>query len=179
MKRLHNTIFPCLILATAMALPVAQAQQTPNTPHPCQANPAYRAFDFWVGEWDVIAGEQQVGTNVISREEGGCLLLEQWTSAQGGTGQSYNFYDPESGLWRQVWVSQAFIIDYSGGLDDNGVMVLEGDAVYHASGERHPFRGRWTPQADGTVLQELLQKNAETGEWAPVFVATYHRKGKG
>ncbi len=161
--------------ALAITAITAHAQDAP-APHPCESEPGYQAFDFWVGEWDVYAGDQKVGENIISREEGGCLLLEKWTNASGGTGQSYNYFNPATEKWRQVWVSQAFIIDYEGGLDDNGAMALEGHAVYHASGERHPFRGLWTPKADGSVEQLLEQYDAASESWQPLFKGIYRRQ---
>ena len=114
---------------------------------PCETAD-YQAFDFWLGEWQVRTPDgQPAGTNSITREEGLCLLVERWRSAQGGTGQSYNYYDPQGDKWRQVWVSQGAIIDISGGLTETGAMRLEGDIVYQADGPGiaaafHPHRMR-------------------------------------
>ena len=96
------------------------------------------------------------GTNVISQQEKGCLLLEEWTSVSGNTGQSYNFYDPGLEKWRQVWVSGSAVIDYAGGLNDDGEMVLEGD-IHYRNGTKFPFRGAWTLQDDETVKQHFQQ----------------------
>src|SRR5205085_11883872 len=67
------------------------AQSPPARPK-CDA-PEYRQFDFWVGDWDVTAGGQRAGTNLVTLEEGGCLIHEHWAGAKGGTGQRLNFYD--------------------------------------------------------------------------------------
>ena len=105
---------------------------------PC-SDSAYRQWDFWVGQWRVesLDGVHQ-GNNHISRAEHGCLLIENWRSAQGSTGQSYNFYNPVEKLWRQVWVSQGAIIDYSGGLTDTGAMRLEGTISYQLPPRQRP-----------------------------------------
>ncbi len=120
MKRL--LIAAALMFAAAPAM--AQGQK------PC-TDPVFDDFDFWVGDWDVTgAGGTVAGTNSITKEEYGCLLVERWTGAGGITGQSYNFVDLASGKWRQVWVSAGATIDYSGGLDDKGRMALDGVIGY-------------------------------------------------
>lgn len=160
------------------ALPgVAQsddASAPSQTPAPCAA-PIYGEFDFWVGTWDVtdLNGNLQ-GRNVISREESGCMVLERWTSATGGTGQSYNYVDPVSGLWRQVWLSAAANIDYAGGKTSAGGMRLEGEITYR-NGSVFPFRGEWVPGSDGTVLQTFQQYNPETQNWDQWFTGIYTR----
>lgn len=135
----------------------------------------YRDFDFWVGDWDVFAPgtDRKLGENSIELRESGCLIVERWTDARGGTGMSMNFHDPLEGAWRQVWQSPWGFIDYSGGLDDAGRMVLEGTIHYNARGTSRDFRGRWTPNDDGTVLQEFWQRSDETGEWEAWFVGEY------
>ncbi len=153
------------------------AAQTPP-PNPCDAAP-YRAFDFWLGDWEVFdAAGAKAGENIISKEEYGCLLLEKWTNVQGVTGQSYNFYDPGLEKYRQVWVSRGAVIDYAGGLNDAGEMVLEGDIRYH-NGTSAPFRGTWTLQEDGTVRQYFQQFNAETDEWGDWFTGIYKKRSEG
>ena len=76
-------------------------------PAPC-SDEHHRDFDFWLGTgWRVeTADGQHAGDNVITREENGCLLIERWQGAQGGTGTSMNYYSRETGQWRQVWVSR-------------------------------------------------------------------------
>ncbi len=142
---------------------------------PCSSAP-YKAFDFWVGTWKVHSREGEFqGENEIRREEGTCLLVERWRSRNGGTGQSYNFYDPAHEVWRQLWVSQGAVIDYRGNLTKDGAMRLEGTIRYQADGREAEFVGTWTPQADGSVLQEFKERNADTGEWQDWFTGVYTR----
>lgn len=152
------------------------AQEPGNRPQPAcarQESP-YRDFDFWVGDWEVVHPDtgQRLGRNVIELREGGCLLVENWTSEGDGTGFSMNFYDPLRGAWRQVWQSAGGFIDYTGGLDEQGRMVLEGTIHYNAKGTQSAFRGRWTPNPDGTVLQEFWQKD-DHGQWQVWFQGLY------
>lgn len=159
------------LAAALLALGVpAQAQE--DAPAPCEGE-AYRAFDFWLGDWWVNGADGSfAGSNRVTSEEEGCLILERWTSARGATGQSYNFLDPANGLWRQLWVSEGAVIDYSGSLNAEGEMVLEGEIAYR-SGRIAPFRGTWTPMEDGSVRQHFQEQDTETGEWSDWFIGLY------
>ena len=161
--------------AFSIALLYAGAASAQQTPAPC-ASDLFRQFDFWAGAWEVFTPDgQKAGENVITIEEGGCLLVERWTSASGTTGQSYNYVDLATGQWRQIWVSAGATIDYSGGLDENGAMVLKGEIAY-PNGTTAPFTGVWTPQNDGSVRQHFQQYNAEADEWADWFIGIYRKK---
>lgn len=155
------------------------AQQTPP-PSPCKTDKAFRAFDFWIGEWDVTAraNGQFAGNNKIEAIEGSCALLETWKGQGGSTGISTNHYNPVTQKWRQLWLSAgAYSIDYEGEIRD-GSMVMEGHIWYYANGQTFPFRGTWTPQEDGTVRQHFEQYNPQTNEWATWFDGIYTRSEK-
>lgn len=184
----------CLTLVVSLLMPAAaqeteheQTQAQTETPSPengpsppaCTTDRSpYRDFDFWVGDWEVFDPKtgNKIGENRITTRERGCLLVERWTANSGGTGMSMNFYDPLESAWRQVWQSAAAFIDYTGGLDDQGRMLLEGTIHYNARNTSNPFRGRWTPRADGTVLQEFWQLDEESGEWTVWFSGEYRRR---
>ncbi|MFN3214522.1 MAG: hypothetical protein ACE37M_15565 [Henriciella sp.] len=168
-----------LLAASVLAIGnVAMAQDAdpaPTPPPPCSQD-EFKQFDFWLGDWEVTTSKGVVaGTNKITREEAGCLILETWKSANGGTGQSYNYYNPATEKWRQVWVSPGLMIDYEGGLTESGSMKLVGTVTYTASKLAADFTGEWTPNEDGTVTQHFEQFDAETGEWNPWFTGTYTR----
>lgn len=140
---------------------------------PC-SDEAYGQFDFWVGDWVVSTPDGTIaGTNTITKEEQGCLVLEKWSSANGGTGQSYNYYDPARQKWRQVWVSSTAMIDYEGGLTETGSMKLEGTITYLANAQTAPFTGEWTLNENGTVRQYFEQYDAESDTWKPWFTGLY------
>ena len=161
-----------ILLGCALAMPSIAIAQAPQ---PCEGEP-YSDFDFWLGEWDVAMPDgQHAGVNRITKEEGGCLVVERWEGASGGTGQSYNYYDTRAKAWRQVRVSGAFTIDYSGGLDSKGRMALEGEIAYR-DGRTAPFRGVWDAREDGTVEQVFTQRDAESGDWQPWFTGIYTRR---
>lgn len=170
-----------LISASLLVQSIAWAQDPAPAPPPAppvspctlETGPA-RDFDFWIGEWQVFnpQTDQLLGTNRITRREAGCLIVEDWEGARGSTGMSMNFYDAELEKWRQVWQSAQILVELAGGLDDEGRMVMEGHVHYHAQDQRRPFRGRWTPNEDGTVLQEFWEQR-DTPAWTPWFIGLY------
>lgn len=142
----------------------------------CDFDEGFNAFDFWIGQWTVYdnGSGNLAGTNTIEKQEQGCLVLEKWTSAAGGTGTSLNYYNPPLGQWRQLWVSAGrYAIDIAGGLRDDA-MMLEG-TIYYFTGSSLPFRGTWTPDTEGNVRQFFEQFNAETREWDVWFDGKYVR----
>ena len=163
-----------LLVLFAFATPAFGQQQPP--PNPCQDDPTYRQFDFWLGEWDVFnPQEQQAGTNTIELAENGCLLIENWTSGQGGTGKSINYYDPMDKKWKQVWVSASGTVGhFSGGLKD-GAMHLEGTWI-NPNGTSYPLRGSWTPLEDGRVRQHFESSQDEGKTWSTWFDGYYVKR---
>jgi len=162
-----------LVAASFTVMGCAHAQDAETPPPPC-SDEAFHQFDFWLGNWDVASPDGTFsGNNSIRREESGCLIVERWTSVNGGTGQSYNYYNPATEKWRQVWVSASAMIDYEGGLTDSGSMKLEGVITYLASAQTADFTGEWSLNEDGTVTQHFEQYDAEKDEWATWFTGLY------
>ena len=141
---------------------------------PCDA-PEYRAFDFWLGEWQVrIPTGKLVGTNRIEREYDGCVVHERYTTDRGYHGESLNIYDASRKVWHQTWVDSAgTLLLLDGGLR-KGEMVLEGQSV---GADGQPIRQRitWTPNADGSVRQHWEAMDAK-GQWSTAFDGSYTHK---
>ncbi len=172
------------LIAFVTAIPLTHAQDATAPPAAppataCTTDAApYRDFDFWLGHWDVfdVASGTLLGENRIERLANGCLITEHWRGVRGSSGFSMNFYDPNQRAWRQVWQSADVLIDYSGSREAQGAMQLEGTITYHGDGRSAPFRGRWTPQPDGRVLQEFWEFNAEQEAWTVWFRGEYRRR---
>ncbi len=156
-----------------LLLPISAWSQSTG----CAELPGFADFNFWVGEWEVFDNNtgNKAGENSIQPMEAGCLLMERWTSINGGTGTSMNYFNPVTGEWRQLWVSAGrYSIDIVGGLR-NGSMVLEG-SIYNFGGAVWNFRGTWTPNADGSVRQFFEQFNHDSEVWEPWFDGRYVKK---
>lgn len=160
-------------LLSAVLATSAGAQQA----GPACTSEVHDDFDFWVGSWNVYAPDDgpYLGHNTIARINGGCLITEHWVGASGNAGDSINVYDPLIGAWRQVWMSNGWYIDYTGGLNAAGEMVLTGESYTIPTDSRAGFRGTWTAQDDGTVRQFFEQQDSE-GSWQAVFTGIYVRE---
>jgi len=146
---------------------------------PCEGIEAARDLDFWIGDWDVrLADGTLVGHNSISKDEGGCTLLEQWRGAGGSAGTSMTFYQPSRDQWRQLWVgSSGTLIDIAGGLRDDA-MYLEGTIEYVAEGRIEAFRGTWSELPDGRVRQHFEEFNLVAQTWQTWFDGYYELAGE-
>lgn len=176
-------IGPSFLFALFMVTSIQAQEQAPEPQAPpkfvCESMKGFNDFDFWLGEWNVYSNDGKhtlQGSNLITKHHKNCLIMENWTSVQGGTGRSMNYFDPVEDQWRQLWVAGGYSIDYTGGLDASGSMVLNGKINYYKTGKSHDFRGKWTANADGSVRQFFEQKNSETGEWGVWFDGLYERK---
>jgi len=182
MNLLHKPTLGVLIILCLVSSTLAQEQtieQKAPAKSICETMDAFNNFDFWVGEWNVHTNDEKrtfQGTNSITKHHKNCLIMENWTNAQGGTGSSMNYFDPVEDQWRQLWVAGGYSIDYTGGLDESGSMVLTGKINYYNTGESNAFRGKWTANADGSVRQFFEQKDTETQEWSVWFDGLYIRK---
>ncbi len=153
----------------------ALTQRVEANERPCSHDPAFRQFDFWVGEWQVKSPEgAAAGTNSITIENGDCWIHEHWVSV-GGNGESFNFYNPTTKKWHQTWVDdQGQVAEFDGGLRD-GAMAMEGYRQ-GTNGSRIPARLTLTPRSDGSVRQ-LGENSTDGGKtWTVLYDLTYVRK---
>ncbi|MEZ4701085.1 MAG: hypothetical protein R2834_12185 [Rhodothermales bacterium] len=165
-----------LLVLPLVAMTAPSAAQNVQPPPPCAAaDDPYRAFDFWVGSWDVmLANGNKAGTNRIEKTENGCLLLENWTAARGTTGKSMNYVDPTDGRWRQVWVDQGGSVIYLAGGVEHGAMKLSGELI-DAAGNRSLLRGTWIP-LNAQLVRQLFEQSLDNGAtWSTWFDGYYHR----
>jgi len=175
MTRYPVTCAVFLSLAATVATTAAADEPEPARASPCEAA-EHRAFDFWIGEWEVRGPDGGlVGHNRIRPILDGCVLLEEWSSAGGSTGKSFNLYDRSTGRWHQTWVdSNGLLLEIEGGLDASGAMVLEGSTVSPQGGETRQ-RITWTPTKNGTVRQVWESSGDGGATWKPVFDGLYVR----
>lgn len=100
---------------------------------PCEINPKYSEFDFWIGEWEVFDLKGNIaGHSTISKILDNCVVLEEWKSAntQQGliySGKSYNSYNTTTQQWQQIWV------DNTGGSNEYLTGHFENEAMHFLS----------------------------------------------
>jgi hypothetical protein len=167
-------VFAAVLMTVPFQAPpqTPPAAQAPSAPPNCSAE-TYRQFDFWLGSWNVTVNGKPGGTNRIEAAQSGCVLVENWTGAGGGTGMSLNFYDRRSQQWHQTWIgSGGGALLLNGGLKD-GAMVMQSAAVANPQGGTIINRITWTPQPNGAVRQ-LWETSPDAGKtWTPSFDGIY------
>jgi len=154
---------------------------SPSAPSLAQSSPPsctvteHRAFDFWIGEWNVYGTNGKLaGTNSIKREIGGCVLHERYDTGRGYSGESFNIYDGPRKVWHQTWVdSGGLLLLLEGGIRE-GSMVMEGKTT-GSDGKVTKHRITWTPNADGSMRQ-LWESTDPKGEWTVSSDGKYTRK---
>ncbi|GAB5520551.1 MAG: hypothetical protein RhofKO_28020 [Rhodothermales bacterium] len=156
-------------------------QAVDRNARPCVYDEAFRAFDFWIGDWNVFNPTGvQVGTNTIALALNDCAITEHWVNAQGSPGQSINFYRPNEQRWTQVWVDAVGgHTMYHGTFDatkgTKGAMVFVSEPTV-ANGTTSINRMTFTPLDDGRVRQYIETSTDDGATWAPSFDGYYVRQ---
>lgn len=167
------------IVLTALGLAVASArgQSAPQILKPCQSDSLRRAFDFWVGDWNVTTPDgKQTGTSHVEVISGGCALLENWRDVHGAEGKSLNTYDPQLKRWRQLWVGQfGAVTDYSRSEWHDGTLSFFVDAPMQGSRPPMLVRLSFTPMAPDLVRQHSEQSTDDGKTWTTQYDFRYHR----
>ncbi|WP_265529652.1 hypothetical protein [Sphingomicrobium marinum] len=156
-----------MITTLVMLLQAAQPTPapTPPPPPPC-ASERHAEFDLWVGEWEVYATsnpETKVADSKIERLYNGCAVRENWMPLRGAGGGSLNSLR-DDGRWHQRWTgSSGETVDFVGGLDAAGQMVMTGWwANFGGPGQHRFVRMTYTLNEDGSVRQ-LGEVSADHG----------------
>jgi len=155
---------------------VSERDDYAEAPGACVSTAA-RAFDFWIGSWEVTTPQGQLaGHNRIESALGGCVLRENWVGTSGNAGHSFNTYDARRGVWHQTWVdNQGSLLLLEGGLVE-AAMVLEGETSGPA-GQRVLNRITWSVESgDGSRVRQLWETSTDAGAtWSIAFDGQYQR----
>ena len=144
--------------------------------YPCEGVPEASGFDFWLGRWEVrMPDGTLIGTNTITKRDGGCSIQERWEGAGGSTGTSISFYLPSRKEWRQVWTGSGGTLFDITGMAGNGSMHMEGSIEYVETNRVVAVRGTWTEGADGRVRQRLEEFDLAAQTWVVWFDGFYRR----
>lgn len=141
-----------------------------------QPPPEARQFDFWVGEWDVFAaGGGRAGSSKVESILGGCVILENWTSAQGNQGKSFNRYDPRKAEWRQHWVDDSGNeVNFAGTFADGCMSVVAKTPAPDGSTHLRRMRFFDLPGDDVRQWGEVSKDGGAT--WATEYDLLYRPK---
>jgi hypothetical protein len=156
---------------------IALAQEVQHNATPCDTA-EFKQFDFWLGDWDVssAANGSHAGSSHISKEMGGCVVWENWTSAGGPYfGKSYNTWNVNLKRWEQYWVdNSAGVIFFHGELKD-GVMDYWTDDVPQPTGEKLKRHLEFF-NLDPNKVRQLSQRSTDDGKtWHVEYDLIYTR----
>jgi tetratricopeptide (TPR) repeat protein len=140
--------------------------------YPCRDSAEFRAFDFWVGRWDVYVGDRLVGTNDVERILDGCVVFENWQSTGTNAGKSFNFFDASTKRWRQLWIDNSGNVLELAGTFENGEMRFEGETP-GTNGAKTLHKLTFTPMGEGRVRQHWQQSTDGGKTWADAFDGLY------
>jgi hypothetical protein len=149
---------------------------------PCVYRPEAREFDFWVGEWDVAMGGATVGASRIEKMLNDCVILENWTGANGYAGKSFNVYDPDKKRWQQTWVDvTGRITEYYGAVKDGNLHYTSESTTTGPDGKSQHVLGRMTFfNLGGDRVRQLWEQSTDEGRtWTVAFDGLYTRKKGG
>ena len=123
-------------------------------------------FDFWVGEWEA-QWDGGRGTNVVTSELGGTVILERFDGRPGTELQGISVTVHDGAEWRQTWVdSQHGYIELRGGYKDDVLELRhERDGI--------PFRMRFTEIREDSFI--WLWESKPHGTWEQRWRIDYRR----
>jgi hypothetical protein len=135
----------------------------------------HRQLDFLVGNWVVRDRSGRVlGTDSVSKDHGGCSLIELWREAgTGREGLGVIGYRPEEGAWHQdSMIRTEAVLSLDGGMDGDS-LVMTGKE-YPGRGVTRIHRLRWTPTREG--VEQLWQTSVDDGQsWQLQFEGVFQR----
>lgn len=159
----------------------ALVKRVANSRYPCRERPEAHQFDFWIGQWDVApwaqpnAARAAAGVNDVRGDLEQCLIVENWHGAGGGYGKSFNIFDTNIHMWRQVWMSDGGgALDYTGEYRD-GAMRFSGWTA-GPDGGRVLQKLTFTPYGRDTVRQTFEVSRDSGKTWVVTFDGRYVRR---
>ncbi len=165
------------LLPLIAAIPAAaQTTPTPTPTPPACATANHRAFDFWVGDWDVrpTAGGPVIAHSKIERLYDGCAIRENWMPLEGPDGGSLNSYRPRERRWRQSYTGAGNgWTDFFGEMEGRSMVLTATSA--RADGTTQLVRMVFTPIGDDAVQQVGTVSSDQGHTWQPSFDLMYRR----
>ncbi len=170
-----NAAFSKLVLIFCLFSmhPVLIAQ---SSAAPCSAS-VNRAFDFWVGEWDVFDVDKPDTVAAHARVDlilGDCVLHEDYQQVDGFRGESFSSYDPARKQWHQSWVTNRGSLLMIDGDLQGGDMILSGES-HTRDGKVQLVRTTW--KLEGKNVRETAVVSHDQGRLGDPYSIWYSVQG--
>lgn len=167
----HITLSILLSILTALSSFGADEPE----PSAC-ASPEFAQFDFWIGQWDLTWADSGRGTNTITKEYSGCVIVEKFDGRPTTPfeGMSVSTFNTRLGKWQQTWVDNSgsyleFVGEFSG-----GKMILSREAM--VDGAPQWQRMVWYNIRDNS-LDWNWEKSVDGGKtWEVAWMIHYQRQ---
>lgn len=156
-------------------VPAHAQAATPTAPAACSGE-AFRAFDFWVGRWDVYRGDnnQLVAHSEIDNLHDGCVIRERWMPLNGGGGSSLSHYDQTRRTWRQLWLdSSGGRAEFEGGFVDGRMVITGLWPNVNGPNQDAMIRMSYSRADDGSVVQRGDASTDQGLTWSLSFLFIY------
>ncbi|MEP7029175.1 MAG: tetratricopeptide repeat protein [Candidatus Eisenbacteria bacterium] len=146
---------------------------------PCEYAPESRQFDFWIGDWEVRdnrGGQVVVGASHVEKILGGCVIFENWSGGLGGSGKSFNAWNPELRCWQQNWMDDSgSVSNFTDGHSNDGRLVFVAEKL---GADGKPFRNRLSffDLGPDQVRQFSEQSTDGGATWTVVYDFNYLRR---
>jgi hypothetical protein len=161
-RRIAITLFIGVI-----AISAACGTSFAGDPGSCAA-PAFRQFDFWIGDWDATEADGSTSAHVqVTSILDGCVLLESYQGVNGANGRSFTSFDAQEKSWHQTWVTnRGRRLELDGTLEQAAITLRGAD--HTPAGAQRLVSGTWRPIADG--VRETAVTSIDGGKsWQPWF----------
>ncbi len=158
-----------LLISVFSSQPLVTAQSA-SAASPACSSPEYRAFDFWLGDWDVFDVDTPNTVAAHARVElilGDCVLREDYQQLDGFRGESFSVYDAHRKQWHQSWVTNRGSLLMIDGSLQSGELVLSGES-HTRDGRNQLVRTTW--KQEGKNVRETAVVSRDDGKtWTPLF----------
>jgi hypothetical protein len=171
-----------LFILTAIFFVAVSVDAQQSNKIPC-ADPVYRQFDFWLGQWEAFGPKgTKAGDSKISIILDSCVILEEWTStavANGFrySGKSFNTYNAATKQWQQTWIdNSAGTTEFLRGEASDGKIIFYADKVVGTDGKPYLRRLTFTKLSDDKVRQFGERSDDGGTTWKTEYDLEYRRK---
>ncbi len=163
-------------LLLLIGLLVTSTQADEVAPSASCSSPEFAQFDFWIGQWDLTWADSSRGTSTITKEYGGCVIIEKFDGSPSMPfkGMSVSTFNTKIEKWQQTWVDNSGgYLEFAGEFS-HGKMILSRETI--VDGERLWQRMVWYNISENS-LDWSWEKSSDGGRnWEIAWQIHYTRR---
>jgi tetratricopeptide (TPR) repeat protein len=141
---------------------------------PCMGSPEYRQFDYWLGEWEVMAQGKKLASSSIQLILDDCVIFENYVDVNQYSGKSFSIWDAETKQWQQRYVdSLGAFHAWIGGLENNQMRFFW---KHDVSGTPTTERMTYIREDPDHVRQRIDVTTDDGKSWTTTYDGMYVRR---